>query len=425
MIMMNKVLSSLVLLAACSDSAHHTPASPDAPLDGAVSDTLPAGAGAIRVNAPYPDASNRITPGATVLFYDENNALLDRQTTGVDGVANGIAVPSARVVVLPPPGISSDDYTWFGVSPGDELTTQRAPTPIPAGAAHHIIVTVSNVYPTATDYELAAVGLSATQHVPQGAPGDVTFDAMLDADAPRFGDVIVKAVSGNYVSFLGAGGVDLGASFLDLTAVSWGGSGTPYTAALTLPLGDVGVTADYKTLEGGRVLWSERNSATQGQGDVVTVSFSSPQGLGDGSALVAHFSGYVYSKSYVLSYNAPPTNATIPVLAPIASNASVVNNTVTWDETGTAPALGIEVTLTGASGAWHVLLPPGATSFTPPPIPLDLAEPPAMDHASVVYAGGNEPGGYQALRTARDAFDLPRWAETPPTLPGVYRFAGN
>ncbi|HSN29453.1 MAG TPA: hypothetical protein VLT45_24350, partial [Kofleriaceae bacterium] len=160
----------------------------------------------------------------------------------------------------------------------------------------------------------------------------------------------------------------------------------------------------------------------------MTLSFASP-GAGDGHALAISYElndGRDYP-SYALSYNAPPMYLDWSQLAPFAANVVLsADNSVRWEKgTFVGGELGIEVTLSAQGARWHVLLPPGQTAFTAPPIPSDLVLPPMMTAARVSYVGGNDPAGYRALRTDPDVFDLYHWAQVTPATPGVFRFAGD
>ena len=215
----------LAVLAACGSSA---PATPDAPVVAdAAPDGLPADAGPITVHAPYSDASNRITPGATVLFYDGANAIVDRVTTGADGRATGMGRRGGMVLVLPPDGVRPEYYSWYSVMPGEELTTRRAPEPSAAAhAERHVSVILRREFNDYTHYAVGAVGLGASTIVAAGSD-DVILDATLDADAPLVGDVVAKTTdsTGTYVYYIVAHQVRLDTDLIDLRGEQAAGDG--------------------------------------------------------------------------------------------------------------------------------------------------------------------------------------------------------
>lgn len=420
-----KRILAVAALAACGN----TPASkPDAAPDGGnsviVPDGLPANAGPITVHAPYPDASNRITPGATVLFYDGQGRLLDRVVTGADGKATGNAVDGSTVMVLPPYGVRAAYYTWIAVTPGDELTAQRDPVPAAAAPAErHISVTTNRYYSSKTaTYALGTVGLSASQIVQPGTD-DISFDATLAGDAPLVNDLVVRYKEPTATGFEVKHAVSLDAGVIDLRPAHWG-IGYSYNATVALPPVVDWLTAYHKSLSGGRVLWQDE-ATVDWSVTPVALGFVIPEGVGDGAALMLSYGSSI--QTVALSYNAPPANLSWQQATPIADAVNLASgNSATWYPPATlAASVGVELTLTSANAAWQIVMPPGQMSFTPPTIPSDIQPPPAMDTARVAYAGGNDPAGYRALRSDPDVFDLYRWAQVLPATPGVYRFAGH
>ena len=360
------------------------------------------------------------TPGATVLYYDDAGALLDRVAADGDGRARSIAGPISSVLVAPP-AAGGDYYSWVGVWPGDHLYTAAPTVPATADAGHHMAITIPRFANDATAYSISAVGLTGAATV---APGTdpVTLDATIAADAPSSSDVIAQVATGAASHFIIAHGVSLGTAAADLRSGHWE-SGAPYAATVGLPAGAAWVSAYDQRLSGGRVLWQDAFRADAPAGDVA-LSFVSPQ-AGDAGALAVSYQ-LADGTAYALSYNAPPDGLDTGSLMPLATDiARAVDGSVTWNSSRAAPdEIGVELVQFGATTKWHIVVPPGQRSFTPPVLPADVPPPPAMASVRVTFVVGNEPGAYGALRNDVNVFDLPQWGQVMPRLRGTYRFGG-
>lgn len=382
-------------------------------------DGRPPGSGPITVNAPYFDANNQVTSGATVLFYAADGTLVDRVVTGPDGRATGIATPESFVLVVPPTRDLRDYYSWYRVSPGDELYTQRAPVS-GAKAARPISVVIPYEDVSATKYMVSAVGLSATTAAPPTGP--VSLDATVDADAPATGDLVAEAWHADHPKFFTVHGVALAAPVIDVRSSIWSLAGV-FDTSMIVPTNTNWVTGYFSYLAAGRVAWQGAASVT-GPDTHFTLAFDVPGPyIGDGNALQV-FVQPVGGPTFAATFDGAPSAIDLPTLASTAGQVVDTNNAVTWQKSTVAQSdLGVEVVLSGAAGRWHIVMPPDATSFTPPPLPADLELPPAMPDASVQYIGGTDPLGYAALRTDVDAFDAYHFAQVIPTRANAYRCA--
>jgi len=404
----------LVLLTACGSSTPSSAPDAPAPVDG-----RPAGSGPITVNAPYLDANHQITPGATVLFYDADGALVDRVVTGADGRATGIATPESNVMVLPPTHDRRDYYSWYRVSPGDELYTERV-TVADAKPARHVSVVIPYDEATTTQYTVSAVGLTAAATPPPSGP--VALDATVDADAPSVGDLVGESWHADRPKFFTVQGVPLAAPVIDVRSSIWS-SGATFRVPMTVPSNTASVIGYYSSLAAGRVLWQGAGSVN-GPETQFDLPIETPGAyVGDGYALQV-FVQPTGSPTFVATFNAPSVGVDPAKLASTADQVVDTNNSVTWRQASVAQYnMGIEVVLSGAAGSWHIVMPADRTSFTPPPVPADLELPPAMPDATVQYIGGNDPLGYAALRTDVDAFDPYHYAQVIPAHAGLYRAA--
>ncbi len=380
----------------------------------------------VTVFAPYGDASHAIDATATVLFYDANGALLDRETTGTDGRARSIPGPIATVVVVPTGPIPGDTYIWEGVWPGDHLYTQRpAPPPVvppDAAEARNVSVTIPRFAHDPTRYRITAVGMSFVSQAIAPGNDPVTLDATLDPDAPATGDVVAEVDDGAARRFLVAHDVSLAGHTIDLRGSHWE-EGDSFSATVVLPTAATWLSAEYERLSRGRAVWEEATDTDALAGDV-SVGFTRPH-VGDASALSL---GYQLSggTTWGLSYNEPPDALSTAQLAPTATNVTRnADGSVSWTSSASGrEEIGVSLVLGGATTSVRVLMPPGQRSFVPPALPADLTLPPTT-YARVSFVGGNEPGAYGALRSDPDVFDLYRWARVMPALRGTYRFAGN
>ena len=407
-----------LLLAALTSCATTSPGSPGSD---------PSDTERVTVFAPYGDASHAIDAGATVLFYDANGALLDRETTGTDGRARSIPGPISTVVVVPTGPIPGDTYIWEGVSPGDHLYTERPAQPpvVPPDAteARDVSVTIRRFAHDPTRYRITAIGMSSPSQTI--APGDdpVTLAATLDPDAPATGDVVAMVDDGAARHFIVAHDVSLAGHTIDLRGSHWE-DGDSFSATVVLPTAATWFSADYERLSHGRAVWAEPTDTGALAGDL-SVDFTWPH-VGDASALSL---GYQLSggTTWGLSYNEPPDAFSTAQLAPTATSVTRnADGSVSWTSSGSGrEEIGVSLVLGGAPTSVRVLMPPGRRSFVPPPLPADLGALPPTTYARVTFVGGNEPGAYGALRNDLDACDLYRWARVMPALRGTYRFAGN
>ena len=373
----------------------------------------------VTVIAPYFDARGGITPGATVLYYDADGVLVDRVVTDGQGYARSIAGPISSVLVAPPTA-GGDYYSWLGVWPGDHLTTQHAPAPVAATPGHHMAFTLPRFANDAASYSISAVGMAGMTAAAAGTD-DVTLDATVEDDAPAVGDVVAEVATGAARHFIVAHGVAVDAGAVDLRASHWE-MGAPFSATIALPEGAAWLAAYDKRLSNGRVLWVD-TARTDAPAGNVALSFLWPT-AGDAGALAVDYQ-LADGTTYALSYNEPPDGLDTAPLMPLAQDvARAADGSVTWNRSLTSSdEIGVELVQLGDTATWHIVMPPGERSFTPPVIPADV-QPPAMTTARVTFVVGNEPGAYGALRSDPDVFDLPNWGHVMPRIRGTYRFAG-
>lgn len=386
----------------------------------------PSDAERVTVFAPYGDVTDTISGEATVLFYDAKGDLLDRKTTGTDHRARSIPGPISTVVVLPAGPSTGDTYIWEGVSPGDHLYEEPpAPPPVvppDAPLARNVSVTIPRFAHDPTRYRVTAIGMSsASQTI---APGNdpVTLSATLDPDAPAIGDVVAEVDDGAARHFLVAHDVSLAGETIDLRGSHWE-DGDSFSATVVLPQAATWFSADYERLSRGRAVWTETTDTDALAGDF-SIGFTWPH-VGDSNALTL---GYQLSggSNWGLSYNDPPAALSTAQLAPTATNVTRNDDgSVSWTSSGSGTnEIGVSLVLGGATTNVRVLMPPGQRSFVPPTLPADLALPPTT-YARVSFFGGNEPGGYGALRNDLHVCTPSNWARVMPALRGTYRFAGD
>jgi hypothetical protein len=403
--------------AACGHSSPTTP-------DGGVM----AGSDQLTVHVGYDIEATGATvrAGATVLFYDAAGALLDRQVTGTDGEAIGLAAPGGTVTAVPPAGTNASLFSWVDIAPGDHLYTPHATGGLPESSQQSFTLPRDG---NADVYTVSSIGLSGANLMPPTA-GLVTVTGERDADIPPTADLVASAShpDGHDRFLVMHDARTTGA--IDLSSSAWSDP-TLVDLAIDNIAADVrGISVTYALLDGPRTLWTTSHYENA-PGATLPLEFESPGQLGDGIAV-----SMVYQRGsggaaqfWDVSLNGPaPAVDLAALLPPDAASVAVAGATaVTWTASGD-PTRAIAVWVgmdTGAGGAaWTAILPADRRSFAPPPLPPDLAAFTTATEARVRFVGGNDPAAYAAIRTDPHALDPEVYATIIPTTPGMYRIGG-
>jgi hypothetical protein len=418
----------LAAIAACGDgrSSAVPDAEPDAPYDAGPT-------GPISVYAAYPqsvdNATPIATPGAVVLFCDAAGHVVDREITGGDGVAEGMAPMDATVTVLPPSGEDAPVYTWVGAAPGDFLYMDEVYTYTPPVGQERSVLLPRDTGDDVSGYEISMPMFLASNQTP-GTSDPVVATGWLAPDSLAAPLAIADAMhANNHHRFFVAHDVTVGPVPLDLTTATWTDPTVVDLSLVNVPADKVWLAGDYELLSDNQGLWYSDDILADGPGDV-TLHLDTPGAVGDGTALQLYFQrGHNADATFwALAYNGVPATIDLTALAPpMATEVAVQpDGRASWNIAGDpARALAAELTVYSQAGAWHVLLPPDRRSFELPHVPADLPSFGQATSARVSFLGGNDPGGYAATRGDPTAFHPDRFGKILPKTPGVYRYSGD